>query len=166
MGTAVLGAMTMAVTSSIAARQISRRHEEDLKKKSRNPIKRAKDYIQLKKQFADWKKTVEAKVCDDAYEIKKILKGVVGIRECYYIAACNIDRELADATLAELNEDCLHDNNYFEGDDWDWYLAAGEFLDKFSMLVFKKYGTCYWKKIKESGSYKNDKLVDWEDRGD
>ena len=166
MGTAVLGAMTMAVTSSIAARQISLRHKEDLKKKSRNPIKRAKDYVQQEKQFADWKKTVEAKVCDDAYEIKKILKGVVGIRECYYIAACNIDREIADVTLAELNKSCLYDNNYFEGDDWDWYLAAGEFLDTFSMLVFKKYGTCYWKKVKESGSYKNDKLVDWEDRGD
>ncbi len=165
MGTAVLGAMTMAVTSSIAARQIALRHKEDLKKKSRNPIKRAKDYVQHEKQFADWKKTVEAKVCDDAYEIKKILKGVVGIRECYYIAACNIDLEIADVILAELNKGCLHDNNYFEGDDWDWYLAAGEFLDKFSMLVFKKYGTCYWKKIKESGSYKNDKLVDWENGG-
>ena len=77
MGTAVLGAMTMAVTSFIA-RQISlRHHEEDLKKKSRNPIKRAKDYVQHEKQFADWKKTIEAKVCDDAYEIKKILKDVV-----------------------------------------------------------------------------------------
>ena len=161
MGTAVLGAMTMAVTSSIAARQISRRHEEDLKKKSQNPIKRAKDCVQHEKQFADWKKTVEAKVCDDAYEIKKILKGVVGIRECYYIAACNIDRELADATLAELNKSCLHDNNYFEGDDWEWYLAAGEFLDKFSMSVFKKYGTCYWKKIKESSRYAPYTPVEW-----
>lgn len=161
MGTAVLGAMAMAVTSSIAARQISRRHEEDLKKKSQNPIKRAKDCVQHEKQFADWKKTVEAKVCDDAYEIKKILKGVVGIRECYYIAACNIDRELADATLAELNKSCLHDNNYFEGDDWEWYLAAGEFLDKFSMSVFKKYGTCYWKKIKESPRYAPYTPVEW-----
>ena len=161
MGTVVLGAMTMAVTSSIAARQISLRHKEDLKKKSRNPIKRAKDYVQQEKQFADWKKTVEAKVCDDAYEIKKILKGVVGIRECYYIAACNIDREIADVTLAELNKSCLYDNNYFEGDDWDWYLAAGEFLDKFSMLVFKKYGTCYWKKIKESPRYAPYTPVEW-----
>lgn len=82
MGTAFLGAMTMAVTSSIAARQIALRH--------------AKDYVQHEKQFA----------------------------------ACNIDQELADVILAELNKDCLHDNNYFEGDDWDWYLAAGEFFDK------------------------------------
>lgn len=77
MGTAVLGAMTMAVTSSIS-RRIALRHAKDLekKKKPRNPIKSAKDYIQQEKQFADWKKTVEAKVCDDAYEIKKILKDV------------------------------------------------------------------------------------------
>lgn len=172
MGTAVLSAMTMAVSSSIA-RQIALRHAEadgneiDLeeRKKLRNPIKRVKEYIQHEKQYADWKKTVEAKVCDDAYEIKKILKGVVGIRECYYIAACNIDRESADITLAKLNKSCLHKNNYFEGDDWNWYLAADEFLDEFSQLVFRKYGTCYWGKLKELVAYKNDKLVEWGNGG-
>lgn len=165
MGVAILGAMAMNVASH-NARMIALRHNEEKKEKTSNPIKKAKEYVEHSKQFADWKKTVEAKVCDDAYEIKKILKGVVGIRECYYIAACNIDRESADITLAKLNKSCLHKNNYFEGDDWEWYLAAGEFLDEFSQLVFRKYGTCYWEKLKESNFYKNDKLVDWENGGD
>jgi hypothetical protein len=164
MGVAILGAMAMNVASH-NARMIALRHNEEKKGKTSNPIKKVKEYVEHSKQFADWKKTVEAKVCDDAREIKKLLKDVAGIRECYYIAACNIDRESADITLAKLNKSCLHKNNYFEGDDWEWYLAAGEFLDEFSQLVFRKYGTCYWEKLKESNSYKNDKLVDWENGG-
>lgn len=165
MGVAILGAMAMNVASH-NARMIALRHNEEKKEKTSNPIKKVKEHIEHSKQFADWKKTVEAKVCDDAREIKKLLKDVAGIRECYYIAACNIDRESADITLAKLNKSCLHKNNYFDGDDWNWYLAAGEFLDEFSRLVFRKYGTCYWEKLKESDSYKNDKLVDWENGGD
>ena len=78
MGVAILGAMAMNVASH-NARMIALRHNEEKKEKTSNPIKKVKEYVEHSKQFADWKKTVEAKVCDDAYEIKKILKGVVGV---------------------------------------------------------------------------------------
>lgn len=160
MGVAILGAMAMNVASH-NARMIALRHNEEKKEKTSNPIKKVKEYVEHSKQFADWKKTVEAKVCDDAREIKKLLKDVAGIRECYYIAACNIERTCADGALAEMNASCINHNNYFDEDDWDWYLAASEFLDVFSRLIFKKYGTCYWNKIKENPMYAPYTPVEW-----
>lgn len=164
MGTAILGAMAMNVASS-TARQIMLRNNSE-SEEAKGICKKAKKRIAENKQYADWKKTVEAKVCSDAHEIKKLLKNVAGIRECYYIAACNIDRECADKSLAEMNKSCLQHNNYFGGDDWNWYLAAGEFLDAFSQFVFKKYGTCYWDNVQKHSEYNNSNLVDWDNEND
>lgn len=98
---------------------------------------------------SDFDRTVDAHIMDRMYDLKKATNETAGIRECAYLAACEIDREIADNLLAELNSSIIHKGNYFSGDNWEWPLAAMEFKMEFCQRIFEKYGTCYWEELAE-----------------
>lgn len=115
---------------------------------------------------SDFNRTVDAHILDRMYELKKATNDVAGIRECAYIAACEIDRELADNLLAELNSSILHKGNYFEEDNWEWPLAAMEFKSEFCHRIFSKYDTCYWDVLSKKLEDLNQKKSKKEDEDD
>lgn len=125
--------------AAITQHRINTFHEEVEEKAYKPPFR---EYF-----TSDFDKTVDAHLIDRMYELKKQTNETAGIRMCAYLAACEVDKEIADELLAELNESVLHEGNYFNGDNWEWPLAAMEFKMEFCHRTFKKYGTCYWDEL-------------------
>lgn len=147
--------------SGMIAHRIREIHEE-----TEREIKNRKKNKPVPREIftSDFNRTVDAHIMDRMYDLKKATNEIAGIRECAYMAACEIDRDLADELLAELNSSILHKGNYFKEDNWEWPLAAMEFKSEFCHRIFSKYETCYWdelsKKLEDLNQKKSKKEED------
>ena len=128
--------------AAITQHRINQIHEE--------AEKEAKRYKPQETIKNDFDRTVDSHMLDRMYELKKQTNETAGIRTCAYLAAKEIDKEMADELLAELNSSIIHKGNYFSGDSWEWPLAAMEFKMEFCKRIFRKYNTCYWDKLQEA----------------
>lgn len=130
--------------AAITQHRINQIHEESEKEAKRRKAQKSQEVIE-----SDFDRTVDSHMLDRMYELKKQTNEAAGIRTCAYLAAKEIDRDMADELLAELNGSIIHQGNYFSGDSWEWPLAAMEFKMEFCKRIFRKYGTCYWDEVQE-----------------